>query len=436
MPPMGRWAWSWMVVALLLALAPAVQAPGSDLDGCIETLRRELPSRPRITPEAFDAHVKGLQDLRAAIEAANAAQPEFQQPIWDYVARRADAERAAEGRAIAAQHASALAEIERRHGVDAASVVAVFGVETDYGRVRGRTPVLDATLSRACLNLSSAERKRHFFAALWLLQEGLVERDDFKGSWAGAFGLTQFMPGTFLEAMDDGDGSGRVDIVHSVPDALATTARFLKSLRWRPGLPWGVEVVVPSGLAADSALEADHGCLGDTQARPPCRTAAQWAGAGVRRADGRALDLDPGTVAALLMPAGPQGPAWLVTGNYQALWRYNRADAYALSIALLSDAIRGAAPQRAAWPTDDPGLSRAEMRALQGLLRAAGHCEVTVDGRDGPRTSAAIEAQEIAASRVATGRAGQRALALLSEQTRGAPAAACEAPGAASSAAR
>lgn len=428
MPAMGRWAWSWIVFALLVALAPPVVAPGSDLDGCIEAMRRELPTRPRVTPEAFDTYVRGMQDLRAGIEAANAAQPEFRQPIWDYVARRADAERAAEGRAIVAREGAALAEIERRHGVDAASVVAVFGVETDYGRVRGRTPVLDATLSRACLNPASGERKRHFFAALWLLQEGLVQREDFKGSWAGAFGMTQFMPGTFLEAMDDGDGNGRVDIVHSLPDALATTARFLRSLRWRAGLPWGVEVVVPTALTASSALEADHGCLGEAVARPPCRSVEDWAADGVQRADGRPIDLAPGTVTALLMPAGPQGPAWLVTGNYQALWRYNRADAYALSIALLSDAIRGAPPPLAAWPTDDPGLSRAEMRELQARLRAAGHCDVTVDGRDGPRTAAAIEAQETAAGRAASGHAGLRALALMRDRAPAA-AAACEVGG-------
>src|SRR6185436_15094914 len=111
----------------------------------------------------------------------------------------------------------------------------------DYGRVGGTWPVVDATLSRACLNLKSAERKQHFFAALWLLQEGVVRREDFKGSWAGAFGMTQFMPATFARHMSDGDGGPAADIIHSVPDALATTARYIRGLGWNEGLPWGVE---------------------------------------------------------------------------------------------------------------------------------------------------------------------------------------------------
>ena len=137
-----------------------------------------------------------------------------------------------DGQAILKREAEPLAGITRRLGVDAATVVSVFGVETDYGRVSGRYPVVDATLSRACLNLGSRERRAHFFAALQLLQEGQVQPEAFRGSWAGAFGLTQFMPGTFLQHREDGDGSGAVDIVGSVPDALATT----RALPEEPGL--------------------------------------------------------------------------------------------------------------------------------------------------------------------------------------------------------
>ncbi|HET8747753.1 MAG TPA: peptidoglycan-binding protein, partial [Ramlibacter sp.] len=125
---------------------------------------------------------------------------------------------------------------------------------------------------------------------------------------------------------------------------------------------------------------------------------------------------DPSTSAALLMPAGPQGPAWLVTPNYQAIWRYNRADTYALAIGLLSDALRGLPPPQAAWPTDDPGLSRAEFRELQQLLLDRGHCEVRVDGSEGPRTGAAIRAEEARLGRPETGRAGSQLLAALREQ--------------------
>jgi glucose-6-phosphate 1-epimerase len=224
--------------------------------------------------------------------------------------------------------------------------------------------------------------------------------------------------------MADGDGSGSPDIVHSIPDALATTARYLRSMGWHEGTRWGVEVRVPPTLAQFNALEGDHACLAKDQPGGKCRSARAWSEAGVTRVDGSALVqadragglADPATPMALLMPAGPQGPAWLVTPNYQAIWRYNRADTYALAIGLLSDALRGLPPQQAAWPTDDPGLSRAEFRELQGLLLEHGHCEVQVDGSEGPRTSAAIRAEEARLGLPETGRAGGRLLSALREQ--------------------
>jgi glucose-6-phosphate 1-epimerase len=275
-------------------------------------------------------------------------------------------------------------------------------------------------LSRACLNLKSAERRQHFFAALWLLQEGVVRRDEFKGSWAGAFGMTQFLPGTFVRTMTDGDGPP-ADILHSVPDALATTARYLRSLGWVSGLSWGVEVHVPDALVPSDALAADHGCLGEGKPTEQCRTVARWSLAGVTRVDGASLvrgergpgRLDADTLAAILMPAGPGGPAWLVTPNYQAIWRYNRADAYGLSIGLLSDALAGRPLQKVAWPTDDPGLSRAEFREVQSLLVARGHCELKVDGADGPRTREAVRQEEARLGWTESGRAGGKLLKAL-----------------------
>ena len=427
--------------ACLLAVASAQAQPAADFGSCLRSLRAELPKQPPLTVESFDRYTRSAEDLRPLIEKSTAAQPEFKLPIWDYLARLVDAQRESDGRAVLEREAAALASIERRHAVDAATAVAVFGVETDYGRVTGRHPVVDATLSRACLNLASRERKAHFFAALWLLQEGLVRADNFRGSWAGAFGLTQFMPGTFMQNMDDGDASGSVDIIDSVPDALATTARFLRGLGWTAGLPWGIEVAVPRDRALPwNALERDHACLETTTPAGLCRSATQWAVSGVRRVGGAPLlpeaagsdaPLRPDTPMALLMPAGVDGPAWLVTRNYQAAWRYNRADAYALAIGLLADRLRGAPPMQAAWPTDDAPLSRAEVVELQGLLRQRGHCDVTADGRDGPRTRSAIESEETRLGGSPTGRAGAKLLAALraAAPPESAPPAACAASG-------
>ncbi len=411
---------------LVLTVAAVVDAQAQaapDLPSCLQTLRQELPTQPPVRAESFDRYTRSVEDLRPLIEQSSAAQPEFKLPIWDYLARLVDPKREADGRAMLQRHAAALDGITRRHGVDAATAVAVFGVETDYGRVAGRYPVIDATLSRACLNLGSRERKAHFFAALYLLQEGLVQPDTFRGSWAGAFGLTQFMPGTYLKNMDDGDGSKDIDIIASVPDALATTARYLSGLGWIAGLPWGIEVSVPRDSAVSwNALEADHGCLEPSAAPGRCRSVGQWAASGVRRIDGspllpadarRASPWQADTRAALLMPAAPDGPAWLVTRNFQAAWRYNRADAYALAIGLLADRLRGDPLPLTAWPTSDPALSRAEFVELQALLLRRGHCDVTADGRDGPRTRAAITAEEAVQGWTPSGRGGVKLLGAL-----------------------
>lgn len=415
--------WCCGLVLAFAVISGAHAQTALDLPGCLQTLRLELPTQPPVRADSFDRYTKSVEDLRPLIEQSSAAQPEFKLPIWDYLARLVDAKREADGRDVMQRQAAPLAEITNRHGVDASTAVAVFGVETDYGRVGGRYPVVDATLSRACLNLTSRERKAHFFAALYLLQEGWVKPETFRGSWAGAFGLTQFMPGTFLKNMDDGDGSGDIDIVASVPDALATTARYLNGLGWVVGLPWGVEVRVPRDSALSwNALERDHGCLESSAPAPLCRGVAQWAAAGVRRIDGSPLlpteartgaPWHADTRTALLMPAGIDGPAWLVTRNFQAAWRYNRADAYALAIGLLADRLRGDPAPRTAWPTDDPALSRAEFVELQALLLRRGHCDVTADGRDGPRTRAAIAAEEAAQGWMPSGRAGAKLLGAL-----------------------
>jgi len=427
------------MVVVLTCMSSACSQTGGDWQKCIGSLRAELPQHPDVSAETFDQQTRAAQDMRPAVEVATKSQPEFTKKVWDYVALLADAQRAADGQQILEREAAQLPAIASRYGVDPATMVAVFGVETDYGRVDGKYPVIDATLSRACANRDSKERRGQFFAALALVQQGVVRPAEFKGSWAGAFGLTQFMPGTFQRFKADGDGDGQIDIYHSVPDALATTANFLGSSGWSDKLPWGVEVKVPGAVAAQwNALERDHGCLAAATTEGQCRSVSQWASSGVTRVAGGPL-LDPGaggkrldaaTRAALLMPAGPDGPAWLVTRNYEAVWRYNRADAYALAIGLLSDALRNEAPMRAAWPTDDPGLSRAEFRELQSMLLLRGHLDVTPDGHDGPRTQDAVRAEERARGLPESGRSGQKMLQLLRGDT---PPAAASAPAEAAS---
>ena len=409
------------VLALGAASTQAAAQKPMPFANCIDSLRRELPQHPQVRAETFEAQTHEVQDLRHVIRAATETQPEFELAIWDYIARLVDTQRIADGKAVLAAQAKPLRAIAARRGVDAATAVAVFGVETDYGRVEGRYPVVDATLSRACLDLGSKERKRHFFAALWLLQQGLVQAESFRGSWAGAFGLTQFMPGTFVAYMDSSEGTGAaINIVRSAPDALATTANFVAASGFIEGLRWGVEVNRSKGVAqAWVAAEREHACLGlgANNKSGKCRSVDEWAALGVKPVAApdavSAPALQGDVLAALLAPVGDDGPAWLVTRNYQALWQYNRADSYALAIGLLSDALRGDPPMRAQWPTDDPGLGRSEMRELQGELVRRGHTAVSVDGYDGPLTRAAIRVEERGLGWPETGRGGARLLRAL-----------------------
>jgi lytic murein transglycosylase len=328
-------------------------------------------------------------------------QPEFKTPIWDYLGTLVDDEKVAEGRSMMRQHASTLAAAEQRFGVDRHTIAAVWGVESDFGKARGKMPLVQALSTGACL----APRRNAFFkgeliATLQIIQRGDVRPERLFGSWAGAFGHTQFMPSTYQRLAVDLDGDGRRDVVDSVPDALGSTANFLRRAGWDNGRPWGTEVRLPEGFAASLA--------GRSKKRPT----SSWAAMGVTRVDGRALTGGE-TPAAILIPAGVEGPAFLVTRNFDALYSYNAAESYGLAIALLSERLRGNAGLQTAWPTDDPPLSRAERRELQTLLTRRGYDVGEPDGRVGQKTRDAIKAVEAQIGMRQTGRPGGKVLQAL-----------------------
>jgi transglycosylase-like protein with SLT domain/putative peptidoglycan binding protein len=219
------------------------------------------------------------------------------------------------------------------------------------------------------------------------------------GSWAGAFGHTQFMPSTFLRTAVDMEGNGHPDIVDSVPDALGSTANYLRKSGWVPGLPWGFEVKLPPHYAGPSGRKNRH-------------PMAFWRGRGIIRTDGESLGSG---AAALLLPAGPSGPAFLVTRNFDAIFAYNAAEAYALAIGHLSDRLRGGGPLVTPWPTDDPGLSRAERRELQMLLQAKGYDIGNTDGVMGTKTRQGIADYQSRLGMERNGRASAHVLQALRE---------------------
>ncbi|ENO79766.1 lytic murein transglycosylase [Thauera sp. 63] len=379
----------------LSAFASQSLASEEAFASCLRELRAEAASKG-VTTATFDQHTAALAPDMAVVGFLD-AQPEFVTPIWDYLAGLVDAERVADGRAMLAQWQDVLARVEAEYGVDPATVVAVWGVESNFGRNFGSRPLLTSLSTLSCFGRRQPFFRGEFFTTLKIVQEGHVAPERLTGSWAGAFGHTQFMPSTFMRLAVDFDGDGRRDLVDSVPDALASTANFLKRAGWNSALPWGFEVSLPAGFDTSDAGRRN---------KQPMQ---QWVARGVKRVDGGALP--PGaTPVGLLLPAGVGGPAFLVTRNFDALYSYNAAESYALAIAHLSDRLRGGGAFATAWPTDDPGLSRAERRELQTLLIARGHDIGEADGMIGSRTREALKAVQVELGLEPDGRAGQKAL--------------------------
>jgi lytic murein transglycosylase len=361
--------------AFCLTLLIATKAGAASFEDCLANIRGAALA-DGVDAATFDKAARGLTFDPDVLKLSE-AQPEFKTPIWDYLAGLVDEERVSDGRAMMARYGQALALAQSRFGVDQATITAVWGVESDFGRSFGTRPVVQSLATLSC----SGNRRAGYFrseliAALKIIQHGDIDPAQFNGSWAGAFGHTQFMPSTFLRTAVDLDGDGRRDLINSVPDALGSTAAYLRKGGWVAGVEWGYEVRLPEHYAGPS---------GRTHKEPM----AAWAARGLTRIDGQPLP--GGGSAGLLLPAGPTGPAFLVTRNFDAIYSYNAAESYALAIALLSDRLRGRHGLVAAWPTNDPGLSRADRREVQALLMKRGYdLDGKADGVIGAKTKQAI----------------------------------------------
>ncbi len=362
-------------LAFCLALLISTKAGATSFSDCLAGLRGAALAGG-VEAATFDKVTRGLTPNPDVLAMAE-VQPEFKTPIWDYLAGLVDEERVSDGRAMMARYGQALALVQSRFGVDQATITAVWGVESDFGRSFGTRPVVQSLATLSCSSHRRAGYFRsEFIAALKIIQLGDIDPTQFNGSWAGAFGHTQFMPSTFLRVAVDLDGDGRKDLINSVPDALGSTAAYLRKGGWVPGVEWGYEVRLPEHYSGPSG-------------RTRKEAMASWAARGFTRIDGQ--QLPSGGSAGLLLPAGPAGPAFLVTRNFDAIYSYNAAESYALAIALLSDRLRGRHGLVAAWPTNDPGLSRADRREVQALLMRRGYdLDGKADGVIGTKTKQAI----------------------------------------------
>jgi len=355
-------------LALLLAAAPA----RADFSSCVASIKSEA-ARQGVSAATLKAAFDGLQPDTKVLEFET-SQPEFKTPIWDYLAALVDDERVTDGKAAMAANAGALAKAEERFGVSRYVIAAIWGVESNFGHDMGDRSLVQSLTTLAC---EGSRRPGYFrgelMATLKIADRGDIPLDKLKGSWAGAFGQTQFMPSTFLRLAVDLDGSGR-DIVDSAAAALGSTGNYLRKSGWRPGEPWGFEVKLPQGYSGPSG-------------RKNKQPMSAWAARGITRIDGKELGQGE---AGLLLPAGADGPAFLVTHNFDVIYSYNAAESYTLAAAILAQRLAGGHGIVTPWPTDDPGLSRAERRELQTLLTKAGYDVGAPDGAIGAKTKAAI----------------------------------------------
>ena len=357
-------------------VAPARPSSGdAKFDAFLATARDEALAQG-ITGENFDTATAGIAPL-ATITAMNANQPEFNKPVWSYLDGAVSARRIKDAQFMLTRYGEVLDKIAAQSGVPKEILVSVWGMESDYGADSGSFNLFAALATLAYDGPRAAYAKPEFLAALQIYQQQHYAVSEMVGSWAGAFGQTQFTPTSFLKYAADGDGDGRIDLWRSPPDALASAARLLSEQGWTRGQGWGAEVSLPNGFAYEDAdLEND-------------KPISEWSARGVTLAGGGALPPSDAS-GAIYLPAGARGPAFLVFPNFRVLLKYNNAASYALAVSLLADRMAGAGPVKHDWPRDERALSRSERLQFQKDLQILGFDAGTPDGVLGRKTRAAL----------------------------------------------
>jgi membrane-bound lytic murein transglycosylase B len=338
---------AFAIAALAILGAPPASAPataqvsadGIPFDAYLELLKARARGEG-VSEATIERMTAGLTPNPRVIALDNnqpgSATTRGYPPMSSYIATHVDAARIGGGRAVYAQHRDTLARIEQQYGVPGPIIVAIFGHETSYGRVKG-----DFDLARSLATLAWEGRRRELFAgefvALMKIADRGFDRSQLVGSYAGAFGNPQFLPSVYLRLATDGDGDGRADIFTNRADTFTSIANYFRDAGWRPGQPWGVRASVPGGF--------DVGTYRTRLVSPVCprvherlsrwMTVAEWRAVGVTALAG----LPDDTMTALFQPDGPGTPAWLLTGNYRAILEYNCSSYYALSVGLLADEI-------------------------------------------------------------------------------------------------
>jgi len=369
-----RAALAFAVLLLSLGVARAMDEAG--FRAWIDAFKAEARQQG-ISPATLDRAFAPVK-FNVRIIELDSHQPEFVKPIWEYIAGVITDDALAKARQKLREHAALLARVQQRYGVPPEYIVAIWRIESGFGANFGSFNVIEALATLAYGGRRQDFWKSELIAALRMAESGEVPLERLVGSWAGAMGHTQFMPSGYLTKGVDFDGNGKRDLWNSMPDVFASTANHLVAGGWKGNAPFGVEVRLPANFPYE---------LAETQRQP----AAEWAKLGVTLADGRALPGWTGETA-ILLPAGHKGPAFLVNENYRALLDYNNAAAYALSLGLFAERLRGGGRVVKPWPVGDRQLGRTEKEELQRLLAERGFDPGKIDGQIGPNSRSAIRA--------------------------------------------
>ena len=364
---------------LLAALAAFPVHAQSGFDSWLAAFRQEAAAQG-ISAATLDAALTGMTPIARVVEL-DQRQPEFQQTFADYLGRRVTANRVARGQAQMQEHAALFDALEARYGTPKSVLVAFWGLETNFGSTLGSLNIPASLATLAYDGRRSGFFRNQLLDALRIIDAGHVQAVDMNGSWAGAMGHMQFMPSTFRAYALDGDGDGRIDVWQSLPDAMYSAANYLQRAGWRANEPVALEVRLPEGFNWRQA---------SASYRLPV---AEWTALGVLKADATPLPSAAGP-AAIVLPQGWQGPAFMVFDNFDVVMRWNRSTSYALSVAQLAHQLAGGSAL-AARTGEAGALSTAQLKAMQQALNEMGYNAGPADGLPGPRTQTAIRVYQV-----------------------------------------
>ncbi|MCK8045550.1 lytic murein transglycosylase [Shewanella sp. 1CM18E] len=376
-----------LATALILSSSTAFAAEQPNWASCVAELQQKAKTEG-LSQQTIDSTLANVKYVPRVIELDN-KQPEFSQSFENYFTKRVTDWRVEQGRKLYKQHKVLLDKLAKQYGVPPQYLLAFWGLETNFGSYKGKMPVLDSLATLACDPRRSNYFTQELMQALKLKERYNFAETDMVGSWAGAMGHTQFMPSAYAKYAVDGDGDGKADLWNSTEDALTSAAHFLENLGWKRNERWGREVTLPKDFSYEY--------LGKAQAQPLTR----WAELGITQTSGSPLST-PDMQAALYLPSGHTGPAFLGYDNFDVIMRWNRSTFYAIAVGHLADRINGAVALKVA-PPKMPSLSRARVKELQIQLNALGYDVGKPDGILGSKSVKGLQAYQRSQGLVADG---------------------------------